>query len=43
MEEDEPVKTDLKYWAIHALHWHALLLAIVAFLAVGYSMHGYPQ
>jgi hypothetical protein len=33
--EDPPLKTDLRYWLIHALHWHALLLAVIGVLVVG--------
>lgn len=33
--EEPKVETDLKFWLIHALHWHALLLAIVGILVVG--------
>jgi hypothetical protein len=33
---EERVEPDLRYWAIHALHWHAFLVAVVAVLTVGY-------
>lgn len=33
--EDKPVETDLRYWLIHVLHWHALLFAVIAFFVVG--------
>lgn len=36
MEEDAPVQRDARYWLIHALHWHALLVAAIAVLMIGY-------
>ncbi|MBI5654188.1 hypothetical protein HZC53_00825 [Candidatus Uhrbacteria bacterium] len=35
-----PVQTDWKFWALHALHWHALLLAVVTILYMGYTGFG---
>lgn len=35
-----PVQTDWKFWALHALHWHALLLVVVAILYMGYTGFG---
>lgn len=34
--ESKIVEPDLKYWLHHVLHWHALLLATCAILALGY-------
>ena len=31
------VETDWKFWAMHVLHWHALLLVVLAFLFFGYA------
>lgn len=55
LDGHRPVGTDWKYWAEHVVHWHAVLVAIVAVLAVGYLFFnqrfvlaarlytGYPQ
>lgn len=33
-----PHEIDFGYWLIHALHWHAFLLAVVSVLTVGYTV-----
>lgn len=35
--DDQPVETNFKFWLIHALHWHALLLALIAIMVVGHG------
>jgi hypothetical protein len=40
LAEEQRVETDLRYWLIHALHWHALLLAVIGILVVGVTCFG---
>lgn len=42
LTQEEKVETDLKFWAVHALHWHALLLAVAGGLYLGYGF-GMPS
>jgi hypothetical protein len=35
LKEHHPVETDFNYWAMHALHWNALLFAVIGFFVVG--------
>ncbi len=37
-EDLQPVNRDLRFWLIHALHWHAVLVAVIAVLVVGMTM-----
>ncbi len=37
-EDHMPVNRDLRFWLIHALHWHAFLFAVIAVLVVGMTM-----
>jgi hypothetical protein len=34
-EEHLPVEPDLAFWLHHVVHWHALLLAVIAVLVFG--------
>lgn len=38
MKAEEQVETDLKYWAVHALHWNAFLFAVIGVFTVGYTL-----
>jgi hypothetical protein len=38
LEDLQPVETNLRYWLIHALHWQALLLAIISVLVIGVTL-----
>ncbi len=40
LAEEQRVETDLRFWLIHALHWHALLLAVIGVLVVGVTCFG---
>lgn len=35
--EHRTVEPGLRYWAMHVLHWCALLACVVAFIYIGYS------
>lgn len=34
--DEAPVEADLVYWLEHVVHWHALLVAVITALAIGY-------
>ncbi len=38
MKQNAPIERDLRYWVIHALHWNALLFAVMTILTVGYNL-----
>ncbi len=32
----DPIETNLEYWMIHIVHWHALLFAMIVVVSIGY-------